>query len=87
MCHLFILSIFTFSCIFITLFRHLFPAITSALFTISTKPDVRVSAGEALKALQALALSGHTSQQREKLWCWVTDYKHQEEIKRVTGIS
>jgi hypothetical protein len=83
--------------------RHIFPSITAVLFgqtsgsvagtgatgqsastTGAAKAEVRVAAAEALKALQQIALR---CPQRDKLWTWVTDYKQQEEIKRITSVT
>jgi hypothetical protein len=83
--------------------RHIFPSITAVLFgqtsgsvagtgaagqsastTGAVKAEVRVAAAEALKALQQIALR---CPQRDKLWTWVTDYKQQEEIKRITSVT
>jgi hypothetical protein len=50
------------------------------LFTSSTKADLRVSAVENVRAMQA-------SLRAEKLWLWADDPPQQEELKRITSTA
>lgn len=58
--------------------RFIFPAICSCLFSGVTKGEVKLNAGEALKALQR-NLPG------VRLWQWTDELLEQDEIKRLTS--
>ena len=57
--------------------RYMFPAICSCVFSGGAKGEVKVNAGEALKALQR-------NLQGVRLWQWTDDLLQQDEIKRIT---
>ena len=65
--------------------HHLFQAACNALFTATTKGDVRVAAAEALKALQnELWAQSGGNRENNCVYLWVSDTAKQEEIRRIT---
>lgn len=58
--------------------RTIFPAISHCLFSGSPKGEMKVNAGDALKALQR-NIPGI------RLWQWANDLLQQDEIKRLTS--
>ena len=64
--------------------KHAFPAICQALFSTTTKGDVRNAAAEGLRGLaHALRIAG--SYTGEQLWQWTDNPVWQDEIKRMIG--
>ena len=59
--------------------KQLFPVVSKVLFSTTTKGDVRVAAGECLKAIQTTVGSDN------QVALWVKDYTQREEIKRLTS--
>ena len=62
----------------------IFPAICACLFGAGAKGDVKVAAGEALKALQRVCAGG-AGDAASRVWLWVDDIVQQDEIKRITA--
>lgn len=61
--------------------KHIFSAISQTIFSPITKAEVRVAAGDALKALNySLQISGHS----DLLLKWVDNPQQQDEIRRLT---
>jgi hypothetical protein len=56
--------------------RIIFPTICQCLFAAASKGEIKVAAGDTLKALQR-----YTS---DRIWQWVDAPLQQEEIKRLT---
>lgn len=54
-----------------------FPAICQCLFAASSKGEIKVAAGEALKALQR-------SSAEATVWQWVDEKSQQDEIRRLS---